>query len=78
MEETNVIVFGRLDAASEEQQRQQAAAAQQHYKFHFDLAQLIAARRIATPKAANGEVFTDDFAPVNVYDALSRRYRRQQ
>ncbi|HXL65240.1 MAG TPA: fused MFS/spermidine synthase [Xanthobacteraceae bacterium] len=78
VEETNVIVFGRLDAASEEQQRQQAAAAQQHYKFHFDLAQLIAARRIATPKAANGEVFTDDFAPVNVYDALSRRYRRQQ
>jgi len=77
VEETNVIVFGRLDAASEEQQRQQAAAAQQHYKFHFDLAQLIAARRIATPKAANGEVFTDDFAPVNVYDALGRRYRRQ-
>src|ERR1700689_2031968 len=77
VEETNVIVFGRLDAASEEQQRQQAAAAQQRYKFHFDLSQLIAARRIATPKAANGEVFTDDFAPVNVYDALGRRYRRQ-
>ena len=77
VEETNVIVFGRLDAASEEQQRQQAAAAQQRYKFHFDLSQLIAARRISTPKAANGEVFTDDFAPVNVYDALGRRYRRQ-
>ena len=77
VEESNVIVFGRLDAASEEQQRQQAAAAQQRYKFHFDLSQLIAARRIPTPKAANGEVFTDDFAPVNVYDALGRRYRRQ-
>jgi spermidine synthase len=77
VEETNVIVFGHMDAASEEQQRQQAAAAQQRYKFHFDLSQLIAARRIPTPKAANGEVFTDDFAPVNVYDALGRRYRRQ-
>jgi spermidine synthase len=77
VEETNVIVFGRLDEASEEQQRQQADAAQQRYKFHFDLSQLIAARRIATPKTANGEVFTDDFAPVNVYDALGRRYRRQ-
>jgi spermidine synthase len=77
VEETNVIVFGRLDAASEEQQRQQAAVAQQRHKFHFDLSQLIAARRIATPKAATGEVFTDDFAPVNVYDALGRRYRRQ-
>jgi spermidine synthase len=78
VEETNVIVFGRLDAASEEQQRQQAAAAQQRYKFHFDLSELIAARRIATPKVGTGEVFTDDFAPVNVYDALGRRYRRQQ
>jgi spermidine synthase len=77
IEESNVIVFGRLDAASEEQQRQQAAAAQQRYKFRFDLSQLIAARRIAAPKAADGEVFTDDFAPVNVYDALGRRYRRQ-
>jgi spermidine synthase len=77
IDESNVIVFGRLDAASEEQQRQQAAAAQRRYNFHFDLSQLVAARRIATPKAANGEVFTDDFAPVNVYDALGRRYRRQ-
>jgi spermidine synthase len=77
VDETNVIVFGRSDAASEEQQHQRAAAAQQRYKFHFDLSQLIAARRISTPKAANGEVFTDDFAPVNVYDALGRRYRRQ-
>ena len=77
VDETNVIVFGRSDAASEDQQRQQAAAAQQRYKFHFDLSQLIAARRIPAPKAANGEVFTDDFAPVNVYDALGRRYRRQ-
>jgi spermidine synthase len=77
VDETNVIVFGRSDAASEEQQRQQAATAQQRYKFHFDLSQLIATRRISTPKAANGEVFTDDFAPVNVYDALGRRYRRQ-
>ena len=74
----NVIAFGRLDAASEDQEKEQAAAAQQHYKFRFDLTELIGTRRIATPKAANGEVLTDDFAPVNVYDALGRRYRRQQ
>src|SRR6202167_4409440 len=77
IDESNVIVFGRLDAASEEQQRQQAAAAERRYNFQFDLSHLVSARRLATPKAANGEVFTDDFAPVNVYDALGRRYRRQ-
>ena len=74
----NVIAFGQLDPTSEAQEQQQAAAAQQHYKFHFDLSRLLAARRIATPKAATGEVLTDDFAPVNVYDAFGRRYRRQQ
>jgi spermidine synthase len=78
METRNVIAFGRLDAATEEQEKAQAAAAQQRYKFRFDLSQLMAARRIATPNASQGEVLTDDFAPVNVYDALGRRYRRQQ
>ncbi|HMK69357.1 MAG TPA: fused MFS/spermidine synthase [Xanthobacteraceae bacterium] len=78
LDERNVIAFGRLDPAGEAQERQQAAAAQQRYKFHFDLSQLVAARRIATPEAATGEVLTDDFAPANVYDAFGRRYRRQR
>jgi len=75
---TNVIAFGHLDATDEAQEQQQAAAAQERYKFHFDLSQLTVAKRIATPKAPTGEVLTDDFAPVNVYDAFGRRYRRQQ
>lgn len=78
VDRTNVIVFGRLDPGDEADELQKAAAAQARYKFRFDLSQLIGARRIATPKAPTGEVLTDDFAPVNVYDAYGRRYRRQQ
>jgi hypothetical protein len=29
------------------------------------------------PKELKGELLTDDFAPVNVYDSYGRRYRRK-
>jgi spermidine synthase len=73
----SVIVLARLDPVSEAEAAQRAAAAQERYKFRFDVSKLFKARRIETPKAAKGEVLTDDFAPANVYDAYGRRYRRQ-
>jgi predicted membrane-bound spermidine synthase len=74
---SNVIVLGRLDPFTEAETLQRAVAAQDRYKFRFDLSQLVAIRRIETPKAPKGEVLTDDFAPANVFDAYGRRYRRQ-
>jgi spermidine synthase len=72
-----VIVIGRLDPiAGAETLMQKAAAAQERYKFRFDLTKLVAARRIELPKQLKGELLTDDFAPVNVYDSYGRRYRR--
>ena len=74
---SNVIVLGRLDPFTEAETLQRAVAAQDRYKFRFDVSQLVTVRRIETPKAPKGEVLTDDFAPVNVFDAFGRRYRRQ-
>ena len=74
---SNVIVLGRLDPFTEAEALQKATVAQARYNFRYDVSRLITARRIETPKAANGEVLTDDFAPVNVFDGYDRRYRRQ-
>jgi spermidine synthase len=76
--EANVIVIGRLDPATEAETLQKAVAAQERFKFRFDVARLVAARRIEAPPAANGEVLTDDFAPADVYDANGRRYWRKK
>jgi predicted membrane-bound spermidine synthase len=78
LSESNVIVLGRLDPFTEVEALQKAVAAQERYKFRFDVSQLVTARRIAVPKAPTGEVLTDDFAPVDVYDAYGRRYRRNK
>jgi spermidine synthase len=78
LSESNVIVLGRLDPFTEAEALQKAVAAQERYKFRFDVSQLVTARRIAVPKAPTGEVLTDDFAPVDVYDAYDRRYRRNK
>jgi spermidine synthase len=74
---SNVIVIARRDAVSPDEARQKAVAAQARYKFRYDVSRLLAARRIDAPRAAKGEVLTDDFAPVDVYDAHDRRYRRK-
>jgi spermidine synthase len=74
---TSVIVLASLDASSVAETAQKATAAQSRYKFRFDVARLVQARRIATPGAAKGEVLTDDYAPADVFDAYGRRQRRQ-
>ena len=74
---SNVIVLGRLDPFTAAETLQKAVAAQDRYKFRFDVSKLVTVTRIETPKAAKGEILTDDFAPANVFDAYGRRYRRQ-
>jgi spermidine synthase len=73
----SVIVVAPLDlAADAEALKQKAAAAQERYKFRFDVRELAAASRIELPKELTGDVLTDDFAPVNLYDSQGRQYRR--
>jgi spermidine synthase len=72
-----VIVMAPLDrVADDETLTQKAVAAQERYKFRFDVAKLATAWRIELPKELKGDLLTDDFAPVNVYDAYGRRYRK--
>jgi spermidine synthase len=75
---SNTIVIGRLDPSTTAETLQRAAAAQQRYGFRFDVSHLVAERRVQIPDALKGEVLTDDFAPVNAYDAYGRRYRRSK
>jgi spermidine synthase len=77
VEATSVIVLAPLDPSSPAETAQKAAAAQARYNFRFDVSRLVEERRMETPSGAKGEVLTDDYAPVNVFDAYGRRYRRQ-
>jgi spermidine synthase len=72
-----VIVMAPRDPLDIDAFKQKAAATQERYKFKFDVTKLAADWRIELPKELKGELLTDDFAPVNVYDAQGRRYRRK-
>jgi spermidine synthase len=50
-----------------------AAALQEQYKFRYPLPDVFR-RRLDNPKAqaAGGDLITDDFAPVNLYDTIGR------
>src|SRR5262245_14342584 len=54
-----------------------AAELQERYKFRYPLPEVFK-RRMEEPKsqAARGELITDDFAPVNLYDAIGRERER--
>jgi spermidine synthase len=54
-----------------------AAALQERHNFRFPLPQLLA-RRAAMPSTRDGELLTDDFAPVNLYDTIGERQRRRK
>jgi predicted membrane-bound spermidine synthase len=78
VEATSVIVLAPVDPSSTAETAQKAAAAQARYNFRFDVSRLVQERRMETPNGAKGEVLTDDYAPVNVFDAYGRRYRRSK
>jgi spermidine synthase len=71
------VMAPRDPVADAETLMQRAAAAQERYKFRFDVAKLAGAWRMEFPKELKGELLTDDFAPVNVYDSYGRRYQRK-
>jgi spermidine synthase len=75
-EESVVVMAPRDGVPDTEILKQKAAAAQERYRFRFDVANLAAEWRIELPKQLTGDVLTDDFAPVNLYDAYGRRYRK--
>jgi spermidine synthase len=71
-----IVMAPRNPPADAEALKQKAAATQERYKFRFDVVKLAAEWRIELPKELKGDLLTDDFAPVNVYDAVGRRYRK--
>jgi spermidine synthase len=73
----STIVIAPRDPADAEGLQQKAAATQERYRFKFDVARLAADWRIEPPKELKGDELTDDFAPVNLYDAYGRRYRKK-
>jgi spermidine synthase len=72
-----IAIAPRDPVADAETPLQKAVAAQERYKFRFDVAKLAVEWRIELPKELKGELLTDDFAPVNLYDSYGRRYRRK-
>jgi spermidine synthase len=53
-----------------------AAALQERHKFRFALPELLARRTDRRP-AQKGELLTDDFAPVNLYDTIGERRKKK-
>jgi spermidine synthase len=54
-----------------------AAELQQKYAFRFTLPDLLE-RRLPQPSLKEAELLTDDFAPVNLYDAIGRERRKKK
>jgi spermidine synthase len=53
-----------------------AATLQERHKFRFALPELLARRTDRRP-AQKGEMLTDDFAPVNLYDTIGERRKKK-
>jgi len=69
-----VIAIATMGAAADKEAlASRAAALQERYNFRHPLADALR-RRMDDPRsqAAEGELITDDFAPVNLYDAIGR------
>jgi spermidine synthase len=75
--ESVIVIAPLAPAADAEALMQKAVVAQERYTFRFDVAKLAREWWIELPKKLKGELLTDDFAPVNVYDSYGRRYRRK-
>jgi spermidine synthase len=69
-----VIAVATMGAAPDQEAlAKRAAALQERYKFRHPLSDALR-RRMDNPRsqAARGELITDDFAPVNLYDTIGR------
>jgi spermidine synthase len=54
-----------------------AAALQERYKFRFPLPSMLAYRTDKDNAHLTGDLLTDDFAPVNVYDKIGERRKKK-
>jgi spermidine synthase len=72
-----ITVVSAQPAPDRDALAKRAAALQERYKFRYSLPQLVA-QRAAHPSLAEAELLTDDFAPVNLYDAIGREQRKKK
>jgi len=74
-----VIALGMNAPIDKETLAQRAATLQERYKFRFPLPDQLA-RRMENPRAqaVGGELLTDDFAPVNLYDTMGDERQRKK
>jgi len=72
-----IAVVTAQPAPDEETLARRAAELQERYKFRFALPQLLARRSDKKP-TQKGELLTDDFAPVNLYDTIGDRKGRKK
>jgi spermidine synthase len=68
-----IAIATMTDAPDKDTLASRAAALQERYNFRHPLSDALR-RRMDNPRsqAAQGELITDDFAPVNLYDAIGR------
>jgi spermidine synthase len=72
-----IAVVTASPAPDNETLARRAAALQERHKFRFALPDLLARRSDRRP-AQKGELLTDDFAPVNLYDTIGERRGRKK
>ena len=74
-QEGQMIVMASMATASEpEMLLRRARALQEHYQFRYPLPGLVAQRR-DVHDVPEGELLTDDFAPVNLYETTAGALR---
>src|SRR5262249_8942867 len=72
-----IAVATASPAPSDDVLARRAAALQEQYRFRFPLPELLAKRTDQKP-TQKGELITDDFAPVNLYDTIGDRRGRKK
>jgi hypothetical protein len=71
-----VAVAATIPASSGQMLAERAEALQTRYRFRYPLTALLN-KRIANHSVENGELLTDDFSPVNLYEVMPLRSRRR-
>jgi spermidine synthase len=72
-----IAIATAAPAPDQEVLASRAASLQERYKFRFSLPELLARRSDKKP-SQKGELLTDDFAPVNLYDTIGERRGRKK
>jgi spermidine synthase len=73
-----MIVVATAEAApGETTLAERAKALQEKYRFRFELPALLARRTEKSGAAQPGELLTDDFAPVNLYDTMGEKRKKK-